>query len=124
MNSSDTGALIVAIDLRKNRIRVHKETLHKLNDPKYIQFMFNPEQRVLLVRCCNEKEDQSMRISDYRLFQSTNSVEFYSLPLFERMSSVEPNIEKGKVYRLTGQLKASQKLAIFPLSTMKEIERD
>jgi len=124
MTSSDTSALIVAIDLRKNRIRVHKETLHRLNDPNYIQFMFNPEQRVLLVRCCNEKEDQSMRISDYRLFQSTNSVEFYSLPLLERMCSVEPNIEKGKVYRLTGQLKAFQKLAVFPLSTMKEIERD
>ena len=124
MNSSDTSALIVAIDLRKNRIRVHKETLHKLNDPKYIQFMFNPEQRVLLVRCCNEKEDQSMRISDFRLFQSTNSVEFYSLPLLERMCSVEPNIERGKVYRLTGLLKATQKLAVFPLSTMKEIERD
>ena len=65
-----------------------------------------------------------MRISDYRLFQSTNSIEFYSLPLFERMCSVEPSIEKGKVYSLTGQLKSSMKLAVFPLSTMKEIERD
>ena len=36
MTSSDTSALIVAIDLRKNRIRVHKETLHRLNDPNYI----------------------------------------------------------------------------------------
>ena len=124
MISSDTSNLIVAIDVKKHRIRVHKETLHQLNDPKFIQLLFNPEQKVLLVRCCSEQDAQSMKIGAYKLFQSTNSIEFYSMTLIEKIKDVVDDIEVGKAYRLSGELKLNKGLAVFPLSTLKEIERD
>lgn len=124
MTTCEIGNLIVAIDVKKHRIRVHKETLHQLNDPKYIQLLFNPELKVLLVRCCTEKEDQAMKIGYNKLFQSANSIEFYSMRLIEKIKDVVDGIEVGKVYRLSGTLKQTKGLAVFPLSTLKEIEHD
>ena len=46
MDSTDNRATMT-LDLKRNRIRIHKSTLKKLNDPKYIQFLINPEEMLI-----------------------------------------------------------------------------
>ena len=39
MNEPSNLFTQISIDLKKFRIRVHKESLHLIGDPKYIQFL-------------------------------------------------------------------------------------
>lgn len=34
------------VDLKKNRIRIHKETLRQMGNPRYVQFLVNEEKQV------------------------------------------------------------------------------
>ncbi len=42
---------VMSIDFKKNRIRIHRAVLHMLGDPKYIQFLVHPIERVVVIRC-------------------------------------------------------------------------
>lgn len=50
MNKQPSLQPILFIDLKKNRIRIHKQTLHLLGDPEYIQLLINPVTRLIAVR--------------------------------------------------------------------------
>lgn len=52
----------IAIDVKKNRIRLHKPTLHMLGDPKLIQLLFDPQKMVLAIRCPEEEEPGGQEI--------------------------------------------------------------
>ena len=43
MNRETSLKPVLCIDLKKNRIRIHKLTLHMLGDPEYIQLLVNPQ---------------------------------------------------------------------------------
>ena len=43
MGSADNSA-IMTIDLKWNRFRIHKSTLNKMGNPRYVQFLVNPEE--------------------------------------------------------------------------------
>ena len=47
---SSSSQPILCIDLKKNRIRIHKLTLHMLGDPEYIQLLVNPDSHMIAVK--------------------------------------------------------------------------
>ena len=42
MNTAVTPSIL--IDIKKNRIRIHKNTIHALGDPKYVLLLVNPKE--------------------------------------------------------------------------------
>ena len=46
-----TAEVSIALDMKKNRIRIHKPTVRMLGDPKLIQLLFNPEDMVVAIVC-------------------------------------------------------------------------
>ncbi|HIQ83367.1 MAG TPA: hypothetical protein IAA52_09745 [Candidatus Pullichristensenella stercorigallinarum] len=40
----------MTIDAKKPRLRIHKSTIHRMGDPKYIQLMIDPEGRRIALR--------------------------------------------------------------------------
>ena len=50
MSNHPSSQPILCIDLKKNRIRIHKHTLHMLGDPEYIQLLVNPDTHMIAVR--------------------------------------------------------------------------
>ena len=40
----------VSIDFKRSRVRIYKESLHLIGDPKYIQLMVNVDQRLVAIR--------------------------------------------------------------------------
>lgn len=50
MSNQPSSQPILCIDLKKNRIRIHKHTLHMLGDPEYIQLLVNPCTHMIAVR--------------------------------------------------------------------------
>lgn len=41
----------MALDMRRNRIRIHKPTIHLLGDPTLLQLLFDPEDMVVAIVC-------------------------------------------------------------------------
>jgi len=55
--------------------------------------------------------------------QSENSYEIYSRPFIRKLREVEPGIEDGGAYRLTGSVIPSLKVAVFSLKTLQRMDR-
>ena len=49
-------------DLKKNRIRIHKLTLHMLGDPEYIQLLVNPQDSMIAIRKSVRKDYLAHRV--------------------------------------------------------------
>ena len=50
MNRETSLKPVLCIDLKKNRIRIHKLTLHMLGDPEYIQLLVNPQDSMIAIK--------------------------------------------------------------------------
>ena len=46
----------MAIDLKKNRLRIHRSTLRLMGFPQFIKLLFSPEHNAIAVICCRETE--------------------------------------------------------------------
>ena len=49
MMKSKNTLLSISIDLKKNRIRIHKNTLHAIGSPSYILLLVNPVENSLAI---------------------------------------------------------------------------
>lgn len=88
MDSTDNSALMT-LDLKRSRIRIHKSTLKKLNDPKYIQFLINPEE-MFIAFLGSDKPLAGGTANKVNLVRVPNqSVEFYSNSLLEGVISTD-----------------------------------
>ena len=113
----------ISIDLKKSRIRVHKESLHLIGDPKYIQFLVNINDRMMAIRAIDEAQVdlQSYRVDQNRM-ESDFSFEVYSKPLIKRLCIEFKCFRKGCSYRLTGRANQSEKIAVFDIDSLQKIE--
>lgn len=105
----------IAIDIRKNRIRLHKAMLKKLGNPKYIQLLINPDRMIIAVLGI-EKEisgDQSYKIN-YNI-PSPDSIEMYSRSLVTQIYDLIKETGNNSSFRIYGEIIPSQNLAVFPL---------
>lgn len=105
---------ILSIDLKKNRIRIHKRTLHLLGNPEYIQLLVNPEARLIAVRCSVKSDYLAHRIRMYQL-ASKNSYELYSAHLIRSLQTVNSGWKENEAYRLYGIINPKEGLAQFPM---------
>ena len=114
----------MAVDTKKYGIRIHKALFRQLGEPKYIQLLVNPVEGIVAIQTV-EKEmsgGQSHRIIEKRM-QSESSYEIYSRPFIRKLREVEPNIEDGCAYRLSGSMILPLKTAVFSLRTLQRMDR-
>lgn len=111
----------LTIDLRKYRIRLHKSTLHLLDDPPYVQLLVNPSAKVVALKAVmkNLSGDSTHRVSRKQL-QSANSVEIYSMSFIKTLMQVIPELKEGRRYRMNGEIVSAEGLALFSFDTLKE----
>lgn len=113
----------IALDLKKNRIRFHKETLRRLGDPNYIQLLINPSTKIIAIKCLDKSEPKSLKISTGSA-GTDNSVELYSYYFFSKIREVFCELGNNCTYRLFGNIVESERLAFFPISSMQRVEHD
>lgn len=112
----------ISIGFSRHRIRIFKNTLVLLGNPKYIQLLVNPIQKVVAIRAV-EKEmagDQSHKTD--RPANKRDLLEICSMSFINKLSLVTPDIDKSRTYRLTGRIDSNLNIAYFPLSTLTKIE--
>lgn len=81
MNRETSLKPVLCIDLKKNRIRIHKLTLHMLGDPEYIQLLVNPQDSMIAIRKSVRKDYLAHRVR-YSKADSRYCYELYSTELF------------------------------------------
>lgn len=124
MNDVFSTAVTMAVDTKKYGIRIHKVLFRQLGEPRHIQLLVNPDEGVVAIRTV-EKEmssGQTHRIIEKRM-QSESSYEIYSRLFIRKLREVEPNIEDGCSYRLSGSIIPPLKTAVFSLRTMQRMDR-
>ena len=109
------------IDLKKNRIRIHKATLHLLGDPEYIQFLVNPESLTLIIKSTSKTDHLSHRIR-WNLIGGKQCCDFYSYFLLKTLRDVNPGWEMNRSYRIYGSLNEKESLALFSLKDTIDID--
>ncbi len=115
MNRQPSLKPILSVDLRKNRIRIHKQTLHMMGDPEYIQLLVNPETHIIAVRKSIREDFLAHKVSKAQL-SSKNCYELYSKILVRQLCKVNTDWDKNETYRIYGELFPEQGLASFDMT--------
>ena len=116
MDSTDNRATMT-LDHKRNRIRIHKSTLKKLNDHKYIQFLINPEE-MFIAFLGSDKPLAGGTANKVNLVRIPNqSVEFYSNKLLEGVVSMIGMLDFRYSYRLSGEVDVANRVAYFSMKT-------
>ena len=84
----------MALDMRRNRIRIHKPTIHLLGDPTLLQLLFDPEDMVVAIVCRDTEVSggQEVRINP-RGLKSRNCFEFCSSMFLRKLREVHGGLE-------------------------------
>ena len=120
MNKHSPATL--SVDMKKNRLRIHKAMLHQLSDPAYIQLLVNPDSKMVAIKAVHKAStgDQVHRVSKHALF-SDNSVEIYSQSFVFKLKEVTPGLDYGTTYRMLGNVYPTVGIAVFSLKTLTKV---
>lgn len=73
----------LTVDFPQSRVRVYKHTLHLLNDPQYIRFLINPEERYLGVQIASSDDPSAHRVGNR--INKKRCVEIHSMSLLDQL---------------------------------------
>lgn len=115
----------IAIDLKKNRIRIHKEALKLIGTPKYIQFLVSVDHSMVAIRGAESDSGTSATIKvDLPNLPSDFSYEIYSKSLVNKLAKAFGCFDPGCAYRLSGYVLREKQAAIFPITSLQRIENE
>ena len=114
----------LTIDLRRNRFRIHQDTIHNLGDPAYIQFLINPEDGFIAI-LGSEKPLAGGTANKVTLYNASRSksAEFYSSNLMNSIFNNFGSLDFRFSYRLTGEIDQVNRVAYYSMQTLQRVER-
>lgn len=123
MSEKGNPSLMISIDVRQNRIRIHKTVLQSLGFPKYIQFLVNPEKKHIAIRGVEVSVpgDQTERIKPKELMID-NCYEFKSKSLMKKLYELIGSPDPKFTYRFMGNEVSEYNMVVFPVKTITPFE--
>lgn len=109
--SSEHPAILV-FNAKRNLIRIHRQTLHMLNDPAYIQILVNPQDKIIALRPGNPNITKSERVNWNRINRN-HSFEMYSASLSFQLLHLLPEPDNICSIRLKGTHYKKDNLVAF-----------
>lgn len=107
----------LCIDLKKNRIRIHRRTLQLIGNPEYIQLLVNPVEARLAILRSSQKDHLAHKIS----VGTDECIELYSSCLIENLMTVNNGLSPNRCYRLYGNIVGHSNMALFSMRELEEI---
>ena len=120
MENAETFRPSIVVDMRKNRIRIHKKTLHALGDPGFVVLIINPGEHTLGIKCSTLDDKLAHRI---RKSTIQKDCELYSKPLMAALHELCPAWDDRENYRLEGEIITEEKMAVFSMRDFARLER-
>ena len=110
----------VSFYLRRNRIRVFRQVIAAIGDPRFIRFMIKEDGSSLILLPYNKKTFQSLRVPE-TVNYGRWSMEISSKPLCLLLARCL-GWELSRSYRIPGKVYEQQPLVLFNLSRAYQIE--
>ena len=119
MNDTNLIPVSISIDNKKNRIVVHKNMLHVLGDPPYIQFLIDPDSMIFAIKALDHTSsgDQTHKINKKAL-KSDNSVEIYSMTFISKLNNVAGILYDESLYHMPGVVIFPERIAVFSMKNL------
>lgn len=108
----------LSIDMKKNRIRIHRNTLYLLGSPKYIQLLVNPVKELMVIMPGLKDDPLAHLVKEHQLIDN-NCFELNSKELIKSLRQVNEMFEDKNLYKLCGRYYEKQNVAQF---YMRDIE--
>lgn len=87
MSEQTCQQVTISVDLKKYRIRIHRNTLTLLGTPKYVQFLVSPTAMMLAIQGTNKRTHFTHRVNLDALHPD-NSYEIYSTLFVNKLCSL------------------------------------
>ena len=110
---------LLTIDFKKYRIRIHKQTIHLISDPDYIQFFINPNAKKIIIVGSNGFDH--LAHNAVRAMNSPNSLELTSRSLLRQIKTINPIFTEGKSFNLYGTVENRNTIAVFDICDDKKL---
>ena len=111
---------VILLDLRKYRIRIHRQTLHLLGNPKHVVLLVNQETRSIAVCCCSKSDPLAHHI-DLNTLDGKQSCEIYSMSFVKTLLGLRPELSSTGSYRIDGVLTSDNCVAKFSLDDIVQL---
>ena len=115
MNDNNIERPAILIDLKKYRIRIHKNTLHSIGNPDNVLLLVNPEERTLAILRSDRSEPRAHHISWASLINK-KSFELYSKSLVKSLRDVCSDWQDNQSYRMYGEIISNGGVAQFRMA--------
>ena len=121
MSEQTQQQVTIAVDLKKYRIRIHRNTLALLGTPKYIQLLVSPSAKMMAIQGVDTRTRFTHRVNLSAL-RPDHSYEIYSSLFVSQVLALVTDLDAKCTYRLTGEIIAEENAAVFPLNTLQEVD--
>lgn len=112
--------VIISIDLKKYRIRIHRCTLAILENPPFVQLLVNPETMQIAVIGLDQKLLDAYKVKEAS--ETDHCYELYSKSLVKKLRELLPQMLEGETYRFTGSVLQNKKIAVFPMTSLQRVD--
>lgn len=116
MTDNNTARPAILVDLKKYRIRIHKNTLRSIGTPNYVLLLVNPEERTLAILRSDLSDPRAHPINMAIFENNKASFELYSRSLVKSLREVCSNWQDSQSYRLYGEIIPHEGMARFYMS--------
>ena len=123
MSEIPDSRIILAIDLKKNRLRVHRTALKQLGSPAYVQLLVSPRDNAIIIMGCEKHLPGGQEIKV--IFDKpgpAGTFDIYSKELISRLKKQFSGLDRKGLYRLNGYYQDEDRYVCFPLSTLSRTE--
>ena len=121
MSEQTQQQVTIAVDLKKYRIRIHRNTLALLGTPKYIQLLVSPSAKMMAIQGVDTRTRFTHRVNLSAL-RPDNSYEIYSSLFVSQLLALVTELDAKCTYRLTAEIITEENAAVFPLNTLQEVD--
>ena len=123
MSSQENLRPVICIDLKKNRIRIHKQTLKMLGNPAYIQLLVNPNDARIAIRPSTSRDHLAHHIKQVpKGFKHDN--EIYSADFIKALNTISFGWESDHMYRIYGKMNQKENIVYFDIKNMIVLEEN
>ena len=102
----------LCLDFKRDRIRIHKPTLHLLGDPTHINLLIAPEKGIIAIKTASEYDHLSLKVSQNSAAPD-GCYEIHSKSLMRQLMDLYHGWECNNSYRIYGKYDGGNKLTIF-----------
>ena len=111
----------ISVDLKNDRIRIHKNALHSIGDPDYVLLLVSPKDLTLAILRSNRTDPKAHRITKPNISEK-KCCELYSRSLVRSLHDVCNDWQENRSYRLYGESIPNEGVVQFHMTDSNLVE--